>query len=51
MYIHNKKMIFKIFRVKNQIIFFIKNFKNIKFKKKLSYKYIDFFEIENLIKK
>ena len=46
---HNNKINFKYFKVKNKMIFFTKNFKNAKFKKKLFYKFTKFFEIKNVV--
>ena len=39
------------FKMKNKIMLFIKNIKQIKLKKKLTNKYTRFFEIENVIEK
>ena len=45
----NKKTFAKTFNVKNKIMFSIKNLKQMRSKKKLSNKYIESFEIENVI--
>ncbi len=45
----NKKIISRNFKIKNQIILFIKNLKNPKLKKKLFYKFTRLFEIEDII--
>ena len=44
---HNSKINFKRFKIENKMIFFTKNFKNVKFKKKLFYKFTKLFEIKN----
>ena len=46
---YNQKYIFKKFNVDNLIIFNIKNFKQQRFNKKMSHKYVKFFEIKNKI--
>ena len=46
---HNKKTKFKSFQMRNQIMLFTKNLKNARLKKKLFYKFIDFFEIEDVV--
>ena len=45
----NKKILAKIFNVKDKIMFSIKNLKQMRSKKKLSNKYIESFEIENVV--
>ncbi len=45
----NKKIISKNFKIKDQVILFIKNLKNARLKKKLFYKFIELFEIENVV--
>ena len=47
---HNNKINLKHFKVKNKVMFFIKNLKNVKSKKKLFYKFTKFFEIKNVVK-
>ena len=46
---YNNKINRKQFKVKNKMIFFTKNFKNVKFKKKLFYKFTRLFEIKNVV--
>ncbi len=46
---YNKKIKFQYYKVENKIIFFIKNFKNTRFKKKLFYKYIKLFSIVDIV--
>ena len=46
---HNSKINFKHFKVKNKVMFFTKNFKNVRLKKKLFYKFTRFFEIEDVV--
>ena len=46
---HNNKINFKHFKVENKVMLFTKNFKNVRFKKKLFYKFTKFFEIKNVI--
>ena len=46
---HNNKINFKHFKVKDKVMLFTKNLKNIRFKKKLFYKFTKLFEIENVI--
>ncbi len=45
----NNQKIFCKYCVKNKIILLIKNIKNARFKKKLSYKFIQFFEMIDVI--
>ena len=45
---HNKKTKFKSFQIKDQVMFFSKNLKDARFKKKLFYKF-DLFEIEDVV--
>ena len=47
----NKKITSKSFKIKDQVMFFIKKLKNAKFKKKLFYKFINLFEIEDIVGK
>ncbi len=47
--VRNKKITSRNFKIKNQVIFSIKNPKNARFKKKLFYKFIKLFEIENIV--
>ena len=47
---HNNKINFKHFKVRNKMMFFTKNFKNARFKKKLFYKFTEFFNIKNVVK-
>ena len=47
---HINKINFKHFKVEDKVIFFMKNFKNTKSKKKLFYKFTKSFEIENVVK-
>ena len=46
---HNNKISFKHFKVEDKVMLFTKNFKNAKSKKKLFYKFTEFFEIENVV--
>ena len=46
---HNKKTKFKSFQVRDQVMLFTKNLKDARLKKKLFYKFIDFFEIEDVV--
>ena len=46
---YNQKHIFKKFNVENLIMFNIKNFKQRRFNKKMSHKYVKFFKIKNKI--
>ena len=46
---HNSKTNFKHFKVKDKMMLFTKNFKNVKFKKKLFYKFTKLFEIEDVV--
>ena len=46
---YDKKITSKIYRLKKQIMFLIKNLKNAKSKKKLFYQFIDFFEIVDVV--
>ena len=46
---HNNKINFRHFKIENKIMLFMKNFKNAKFKKKLFYKFIKFFNVENVV--
>ena len=46
---HNNKINFKYFKVKNKVMFFTKNLKNVRSKKKLFYKFMKFFEIKNVV--
>ena len=46
---HDKKITFKTYRLKKHMIFFIKILKNVKFKKKLFYKFTKIFEIIDVI--
>ena len=46
---HNNKISFKHFKVKNKMILFTRNLKNARFKKKLFYKFIEFFEIKKVV--
>ncbi len=47
--VRNKKITLRSFKIKNQVILFIKNLKDAKFKKKLFYKFIKLFEIEDIV--
>ena len=47
---HNNKINFKHFKIKNKIMFFTKNLKNARFKKKLFYKFIKLFDVKNVVK-
>ena len=46
---HNNKISLKHFKVKNKMMFFTKNFKNARSKKKLFYKFTRLFEVENVV--
>ena len=46
---HNNKTSSKHFKVKNKMMLFTKNLKNVRFKKKLFYKFTKPFEIENVV--
>ena len=46
---HNNKINFKHFKIKNKIMLFTKNFKNARFKKKLFYKFPEFFDVKNVV--
>ena len=46
---YNQKYIFKKFNVDDLIMFNIKNFKQRRFNKKMSHKYVKFFKIKNKI--
>ena len=46
---HNSKINFKHFKIKNKMMLFTKNLKNVKFKKELFYKFTRFFEIKNVV--
>ena len=46
---HNNKINLEYFKIENKIILFTKNFKNIRSKKKLFYKFTKFFKIENVV--
>ena len=46
---YNQKHIFKKFNVDDLIMFNIKNFKQRRFNKKMSHKYVKFFKIKNKI--
>ena len=46
---HNNKINFEYFKIKNKMMLFTKNFKNVKFKKKLFYKFMKLFEVENVV--
>ena len=46
---HNNKSNFKLFKTKNKMMFFTKNLKNARFKKKLSYKFTKLFNIKNVV--
>ena len=45
----NKKITLRNFKIENQVMLFIKNLKNARLKKKLFYKFIELFEIENIV--
>ena len=46
---YNNKSNFKQFKIKDKMILFTKNFKNVKFKKKLFYKFTRSFKMKNVI--
>ena len=46
---HNSKISFKHFKIKNKVMFFTKNLKDIRSKKKLFYKFTELFEIKNVV--
>ena len=46
---HNNKINFKHFKITNKVMLFTKNFKNVRLKKKLFYKFTRFFEIKNVL--
>ena len=46
---HNNKTNLKYFKIKNKMMLFTKNLKNVRPKKKLFYKFTKFFEIENVV--
>ena len=46
---YNDRRNFTHFKIKNKMRLFTKNFKNAKFKKKLFYKLIEFFQIKNVV--
>ena len=46
---HNSKISFKHFKVENKVMFFTKNFKNVRSKKKLFYKFTELFEIKDVV--
>ncbi len=48
--VYNKKTIARNFKIENKIIFSTKNLKNTQLKKKLFYKFIELFEIVNVVK-
>ena len=47
--VHNKKIILKSFQIKDQIMLFTKNLKNIRFKKKLFYKFTNSFKVIDVV--
>ena len=46
---HNKKTKFKNFQMRDQVMFFTKNLKNARLKKKLFYKFTNSFEIDDVV--
>ena len=46
---HNNKISFKYFKVENKMMLFTKNFKDVRLKKKLFYKFTKLFEIKNVV--
>ena len=46
---YNNKISFKHFKVENKVMFFMKNLKNVKSKKKLFYKFTRLFKIKNVV--
>ena len=47
--VHNKKIILKNFQIEDQIMLFIKNLKNVRLKRKLFYKFTNFFKVIDVV--